>query len=387
MFPRLRALRLTTLLQISALVVAVVSVPLVLTQTAGADGTFVPSGSSVTIAFASSNGAATDWIFGFSGDVPMTGTCPPGGTFVANYSGMSNEADCSFSPSTMTSGSVTINLAAVWGCGTPINDSVIVNGPAGPVTYPEQPITCSAENTTTTNPVGGTTTTTSQSTTTTSPAGGTTTTTTQSTTTTTPQSTTTTTTPGTGTTSTTIPAGATTTTQPTSTTTSTLAPGPCKCQSLVVSLRPSDVTAAHLPSAGASVTLTRVTLKVTWTLSCTKGLGNCRSRVVVKPPPGATTLYLKLPSSGGSGGSGGGTKSGHRFLPLAITCVGPCGATTHGSFYVQTVIHGPLASRTLYFLFVANCSGQDHTQTIKLVWGSNGALDRKASTLGIGKSG
>lgn len=356
MVPRSSSLRVTSLARVAALVVALVGLSLVLSQSAEAAGTFVPSGNTVSITFTSSSGPSVGWIFIFSGDTPTTGTCPAGGTFVAPYNATPDEAECSFAAAYSGPDLVTITLATAWSCTTPIIDEVLLNGDAGPILSQESAITCSAANATTTIAGVGTTTTT------TTPPGTTTTTTSTSTS---------------------------TTTQPPATTTTTTE-GPCQCANLTVSLPPHTTpNVEHIVTAGGS-SQSRIILKVDWALACTGGLGSCTGHVVIKSPSGGTTKVTgTAPAKNGGGGAGGGVhgKSSHRLPALAFYCGAKCGATTHGTFYVQWQFKGNVAGGSFTFAFEKHCNGLVTTQSFTLVYGSNGGLNRQASTLGDGRSG
>ena len=101
------------------------------------------------------------------------------------------------------------------------------------------------------------------------------------------------------------------------------------------------------------------------------------------PGGGTTTLYITHKTGGG----GARSKQARRASLLAFYCSGPCGGTSHGSFYVEWKSKSGLASRTLDFKFVTHCSDQTQTQTISLLFGNNGKLDRKGNTLGEGRIG
>jgi len=128
-----------------------------------------------------------------------------------------------------------------------------------------------------------------------------------------------------------------------------------------------------------------VTLKVFWTLVCTQGLGRCTAKGGVKGPVGGVTTMFLAAATGGSGG--GGVKQGRPLGSLVFSCTGPCGGTSHGWFYVQWLTKSRLASRMINFTFGTHCSGQNQTQTIRLLFGSGGLFESKGSSLGEGRFG
>ncbi|MFI5036213.1 MAG: hypothetical protein ACHQFZ_08430 [Acidimicrobiales bacterium] len=343
---------------------ALVSLPLIMVQRAEAIGTFSVSGNTVTIVFTSMHGPALAWDFIFPGVQPLSGTCPDGGTFQAPANGSPFDGECLFFSGAATSGTVTVMTNAPLTCTALIQDRVSLDGQSY---VNEDSLTCSGTTTTTTPPT----------TTTTTPG-------TSNTSTTIPAEVTTTTTPGTTNTSTTIPTENTTTTiQSTTPPTSTLPPGPCKCERLVINVAKGDVGSAQGHSSTTGVTLSRVYLKVSWSLTCTHGLGHCTGTVSLEPPAGGSTkLYGATPVKLKSGATG--EKKGKPLPTLTFVCSGPCNATTHGWFFVQTEFGTLLAGETLHFNFVTNCSGQREVQHITLVYNANGNLNKKGSTLGPG---
>lgn len=334
--PRQQVFGFARRLRVVPLVLAIVGAPLLLVQSADAAGSFVPiSGNQVQINFTSMNDPGPSaWFFVFSGASAVGGSCPSGGTLATGVGGNPSEVECSFGAAT-TSGVVTIALDVPYSC-----TSMITNWTSSPAagTIQEPPITCSSEQTTTTTTVTATTTSTTS----------------------------------------------TTTTQPTATTT-TLPSMPCKCDSVFVSVARSGVTySSSSISSGSHAQLPKVTLKVNWTLVCTQGVGRCTVKGSVNGPAGgSTTLYLTHKT----GGSGAGSKQARRASLPTFYCSGPCGGTSHGSFYVEWKSKSGLASKTFDFTFVTHCSGQTQTQTISLLFGNTGKLDRKGSQLGEGKIG
>ena len=349
MTPPTKSARPSAILRLAAAIAVLVAVPLVLAQPAGAAGSFVPvGGNQVQITFASQNSSsATVWTFTFSGAIPLSGSCPSGGTLVVDVNSNPNEAECTFLAIT-SSGVVTITLDSTYACTSEIADQV--GTPGNLVSDP--PITCEAGETTTTNPTGQTTTT----------------------------------------------VAATTTTVRSTTTvhhddhrghdTTTTTPGPCQCDDVKLTLSTRGVSVAHVSGAGSRGTQSRLRLTISWAIDCTGGVGQCSSRIVVLGASGgSTTLYRTLPTSGG------GAKLAHlkprvRSKPkLAITCGGPCGDYTTGRFYVQWTTASSLSSRSLSFAFETTCSGQTTTHTMTLVFNAGGAFDPRKSTLGRGRAG
>jgi hypothetical protein len=335
MFRRLRAHGFIGPIKAVVLAVVVVSVPLLMIQPAEAAGTFTPmGGNQVQINFTSSNDpGSTAWFFLFSGANVLGGSCPSGGTFMT-IAVNPNEAECSFGAAA-TAGQVTVTLDAPYSCTATVQDST--SSPASG-NIQEAPITCSAEQTTTT---------TTSSTTTTS---------------------------------------TTTTTQPSVTTTSTLPLGPCKCKVFFVSVSPKTVTIGHVSSASAIGATTRLSFRVSWTLTCTQGLGHCTALAVIKSPTGDTTTLLPSVTSGG-GAKIVNLRKSRTLKPLTFRCSAPCGAKSSGVFYLQTQSKTSLVSKTLTYTFVTTCSGGTHSEPITLVFGTNGRLDLHKSSLGFGKGG
>jgi len=374
MFSKPRVIRVSVLLRATALAVALVSVPLLLVRSADAAGTFTTSDSTVIVNFMTTNSQAQFWDFIFSGDVPLSATCPSGGIFSTQVTGPDDIA-CVFGAAPVP-GQVTVTLTSPWSCDTPIENQVSVDGS----TYLTEPaITCTTPTTiaggTTTTVAGGTTTTIAGGTTTTV-AGGTTTSSTTSSTSTTTSSTTTTTAPASTTTTSTIPISVT-----------SLPPGPCHCQRLVVAIAPNGVSNSQGPVQSTGAKVNRVILKMRWIMNCTQGAGHCRSTVSVDGPDGSSTrLHTASPIVSAGGGTHG-VKEGAPIRGSSFTCSGPCAATSTGWLYVQADFGSPLAGKTFHFLFHTDCNGRRLVQDIKLVYRSNGRLNQQASSLGEGKSG
>jgi len=366
----------SVVLRVAALAVALVSLPLLLVQSAEAAGTFTTSGNTVTINFTSTPGPSLAWDFTFTAaDAPVSGTCPSG-TFIPLANG-DDDGECLFDAA-QGSGTVTITMTSPWSCDSPITNAVL--DPTSGQFQTEPPITCGqGTSTTTTTIAGGTTTTTlATGTTTTTIAGGTTTTTLATGTTTTTTSTTSTTTTST------VPA-ATTSTIPISVT--SLPPGPCHCQRLVVAVAPNGVSTSQGPARSTGAKVIEVILKMKWIMDCTQGTGHCRGTVSVDGPDGGSTTLHTASKIVSAGGASHGVKEGAPIRGGTFTCSGVCGATSAGWFYVQTDLRSSLAGKTFHFLFHTDCSGRRLVQDIKLVYRSNGRLNQQASSLGEGKSG
>jgi len=305
------------------------SVPLTMMQPAEAAGTFVPlSGNQVQITFTSANDPGpSSWTFVLTGANVVGGMCPSGGTLAVGVGGNPSEAQCSFGAATV-SGSGTLVLDVPYSCTATITDWT--SSPAAG-TIQEPPITCTTDQTTTT----------------------------------------------------TVPATTTTTLPPTTTTTL----GPCNCLSLVVSVSAKTVTISHLSSSSSSSSVTRVQFRVSWTLTCSQGLGHCSARVITKSPSGESTSIFRTPPVSSGGGHNAHVTTGHVQPGIGLTCSGPCSATTTGSFYVRSQSKSSIAGKTLAYVFFTTCSGQQHSQTIQLVFKTDQKLDLKKSTVGTGKKG
>jgi hypothetical protein len=151
-------------------------------------------------------------------------------------------------------------------------------------------------------------------------------------------------------------------------------------------MKPGDVytAAAQLAPEGSAARLGGL---VTWKLSCTSGSGNCSASITPLPPGGDLSVKLFAATSfvPKTGKYKGVTLYRKGKAQTAITCNGPCKATTTGTFFLQVnsshdLLPSARAGKTITIPFKINCV-TSRTQNLKFVFDARGNLSLGKSTL------
>ena len=176
-------------------------------------------------------------------------------------------------------------------------------------------------------------------------------------------------------------------------TTTSVTPPPakkCKCVALSVAMKANDVytTSAQLVPEGDA--LARLGGLVSWTMTCSAGVGGCGGGITLLPPRTAdfkVKLFAPVAFVPKTGRYKGKTlyKKG-KPMSLTFHCPGPCNSSSTGKFFLQVdsasdLVTANRAGKTAVLRFRLDCNGAT-TQELRFWFKSNGALDRAKSTLG-----
>jgi hypothetical protein len=181
------------------------------------------------------------------------------------------------------------------------------------------------------------------------------------------------------------------TTPPPPTTTSVTPPPStkCKCVTLSVAMKPSDVytSAAQLVPEGDA--RARLGGLVSWTMTCSAGAGGCGGNIALLPARTADfkfKLFKPVAFVPKTGPYKGKTlfKKG-KPTSLTFHCPGPCNSSSTGKFFLQVdstsdLLTANRAGKTAVLRFRLNCNGTT-TQELRFWFKANGDLDRAKSTL------
>ena len=138
--------------------------------------------------------------------------------------------------------------------------------------------------------------------------------------------------------------------------------GPCKCKKLDVVAHGFASGQITHPERGPA----HLGLSFRWTITCTKGKGNCSGSVTVVPPAGTDVKITPKTTS--------------------FTCTGPCGGTKTGDFRMKAISADDLdfdkrAGKQFTFHLHKKCGKKTSVEPITLAFGSQGFLDKKKSDL------
>jgi hypothetical protein len=149
-------------------------------------------------------------------------------------------------------------------------------------------------------------------------------------------------------------------------------------------------TAGQIVPAGARVA--RIGGLMRWTITCTRGDGNCFGGFKVLPPEGSDwKLKVAQPVKfvPNKGPYAGKTlwKPGKSLGDLSFDCKGPCKETNSFPFFLTADSRTELqpeqrAGKTFALRFVTSCGGKQRTQELRFVFKANGDLDKAKSDLG-----
>jgi hypothetical protein len=144
-------------------------------------------------------------------------------------------------------------------------------------------------------------------------------------------------------------------------------PTPCTCKDLKARIVPNRLLAPQATATGMTLELL-----VEWTLTCTKGTGNCNGRLTLVPSARGKRLGARVSAPAG-----------------AVTCQGPCARrTTQAQKYVVTA--GPRyasgrlgrsGERLLRLELQRVCKGKRLNQVFYIAFTRAGAVDRGLSDL------
>ncbi len=154
-------------------------------------------------------------------------------------------------------------------------------------------------------------------------------------------------------------------------------------------MKPSDVYTAAAQLVPEGDGLARLGGLVSWTMTCSAGVGGCRGSITLLPPRTADfkfKLFEPVAFVPKVGPYKGKTlyKKG-KPMPLTFQCKGPCNASSVGQFFLQVdsandLLPANRAGKTAVLRFQVDCSGTT-TQELRFWFKANGALDRAKSTL------
>jgi hypothetical protein len=163
----------------------------------------------------------------------------------------------------------------------------------------------------------------------------------------------------------------------------------CKCVALSVAMKPSDVYTAAAQLVPEGDALARLGGLVSWTMTCSAGVGGCRASITLLPPRTADfkfKLFAPVAFVPKTGPYKGNTlyKKG-KPMSLTFHCPGPCHSSSSGKFFLQVdstsdLLTANRAGKTAVLRFRLDCNGVT-TQELRFWFKANGALDRAKSTL------
>ena len=165
----------------------------------------------------------------------------------------------------------------------------------------------------------------------------------------------------------------------------------CQCVALSVSMKPSDVYTAAAQLVPEGDGLARLGGLVSWTVSCSAGVGGCGGIITLLSPRTADFKFKLfapvafVPKAGPYKGKTLYKKGQSMPLRRSFHCKGPCNASSSGRFFLQVdsandLLPANRAGKTAVIRFQINCSGTT-TQELRFWFKANGALDRAKSTL------